>query len=240
MEDVLQFLEAANFMKVELVTKQRDRSGVSWGFRAQRQEAQDYYQFLYEGSSFEDEGKFLVVERYRGSAQRQGQVTRLRNETRVSLRQRQTAKDGQQPPPDQSPPSPPNAAGSPKGRSNEEKDSNTDDGKRQAEGKTGTTPQRKRMRPAPLPEGVRRIPNEGQGNCFFLAVAHGIKRAGGGEHHHRAIRAAALTHLRKHIAKYFLFWDGRGTNGTEVQDQTLDGFKAYIEEVSKIGTWGGT
>ena len=24
-----------------------------------------------------------------------------------------------------------------------------------------------------------------------------------------------------------------------MQDQTLDGFKAYVEEVSKIGAWGG-
>ena len=238
MEDVVQFLEAAEFLKVELVSKQRSRSGVSGGFRAQRKEAQDYFQLLYEGNSFEDEGKFLVVERYRSPAVRQGQVTRLRNETKVSLRH-PVAEEVQPHQAAQPPPSSPNGTGSPKGRSVEEKDTILEDGKRQAEGKTGTTPQRKRMRAAPLPEGVQRIPNEGQGNCLFLAVAHGIKRAGGGEHHHRAIRAAALTHLRKHMAKYFLFWDGRDTNGTEMKEQTLEGFKAYVEEVSKNGAWGG-
>ena len=74
---------------------------------------------------------------------RQGQVTRLRNETKLSLQHPNIDEVQPHQAVGQPPPSSPNGAGSPKGRSAEEKDTILEDGKRQAEGKTGTAPQRK-------------------------------------------------------------------------------------------------
>lgn len=62
--DVVRFLQAAQFMAVELNVKKREEVGTTWGCTAFSGSSQSYLQLLYDGSSF-DEGLFVVVERYR-------------------------------------------------------------------------------------------------------------------------------------------------------------------------------
>ena len=95
------------------------------------------------------------------------------------------------------------------------------------------------MQHQPLPPGVERITNEGQGDCLYLSIAQGIKLSGGGDHHHRSVRAAATAHMRKHVQKYYLFWDRRNTDDTEAADKTVTGFETYISAVSQTGAWSG-
>ena len=80
----------------------------------------------------------------------------------------------------------------------------------------GGSPEKKRAKAAPLPLGVEKIQNQGEGNCLFLAVSQAIDNSGGGAHNHRSVRAAAVTHLRKHAAKYALSWDGLRPDGTKM------------------------
>lgn len=83
------------------------------------------------------------------------------------------------------------------------------------------------------------MPNAGQGNCLFEAIAQGVERAGGGSHHHRSVRAAAVAHLVKHKEKYYPFWYNRDPNDEVVADVSLAGFERYIQQVSEISQYAG-
>ena len=43
----------------------------------------------------------------------------------------------------------------------------------------GISPQKKRTKVQPLPQGVSRVENKGEGNCLFLAIAQSIQSSGG-------------------------------------------------------------
>ena len=58
-------------------------------------------------------------------------------------------------------------------------------------------------------------------------------------HHHRSVRAAAVTHFRKHLEKYSMFWDTKDTNDQIMEKKGIEGFKDYVEEVSTVGNWAG-
>lgn len=55
--------------------------------------------------------------------------------------------------------------------------------------------------------------------------------------HHRSVRAAAVTHFRKHLEKYSMFWDTKDTNDQIMEKKGIEGFKDYVEEGSTVGNW---
>lgn len=63
MEQVESFLKAADFSEVSFTSKRWEKFGTTWSFRAIRDGSQDYLQLLYEGTDFETESRFVVVER---------------------------------------------------------------------------------------------------------------------------------------------------------------------------------
>lgn len=126
------------------------------------------------------------------------------------------------------------------GDSNEfEKDQNMEGDSAKGSAAPGGSPEKKRAKAAPLPLGVEKIQNQGEGNCLFLAVSQAIENSGGGAHNHRSVRAAAVTHLRKHAAKYALFWDGLRPDGTKMDSISLESFLKYLDLVGEVGAWAG-
>lgn len=114
------------------------------------------------------------------------------------------------------------------------------DGGKRPTASVGTSPERKRLKVQPLPEGVIRIQNEGLGNCLFIAVSQSIEATSKQQHSHRSIRAAAVKHLRKHRDQYFMWWDNLWPDGTKCVKETIDGFDEYIGKLAQIGSWAGS
>ena len=83
MEDIEEFLKAADFKDVEFNSKKRERYGVTWGFRACRTGEQTYLQLLNQGTEF-GQDNFVVVERLFRTFNPQT-VTKLRGEQRVHI-----------------------------------------------------------------------------------------------------------------------------------------------------------
>ena len=100
-----------------------------------------------------------------------------------------------------------------------------DESKSKRPAEQGVSPQKKKLKIQKLPEGVERLPNEGGGNCLYLAVAQSLEQATGTLHSHRSVRAAASTHLQKHFDKYILFWDGIMPNGQKATDTSSKTFQ---------------
>ena len=201
MSEIDPFLSSAGFVNIDFVSKIRDRLGTSWMFRAQRSDQETYLQLLYDGESFDQAGKFLVCELV--ARDRRGfQHTRLKNELRVPLRPA-TVVDLTEDKPDES-----EQIGDTHMEDDDENkgERGTEATKRPAVAGVGTSPEKKKVRPNPaMPDGVSRVPNPGAGNCLFEAIAQGIAKSGGGEHSHRAVRAAAVSHLTRQKTKYFPF-----------------------------------
>ena len=235
-DDVVRFLQAAQFTAVELNVKKREQFGTTWGFKAFSGSSQSYLQLLYEGSSF-DEGRFVVVERYR-NPRLQSNVTKLKGEFRVDLRQ-------EPPSPDDFPPLATTLVETkgpeekPDSKSQDNVMDETEGGKRSTAAPAGASPDRKRLKVQPLPEGVLRISNEGLGNCLFIAVAQSVEATSQQQHSHRSIRAAAVKHLRKHRDQYFMWSDNLWPDGSKCGKETIDGFDEYVGKVAQIGAWAG-
>ena len=193
------------------------------------------FKLLYEGTEVGSDGKFLVAERFQWKANN-AKITKLKQEGRIPLHAKA-----------------PEATSDPVPSETEETnviaetqlDETSQDADMTAEGGAkrsvdpGTSPQKKRTKVQPLPPGVTRVENEGKGNCLFWAIAQSIQSSRGGVHHHRSVRAAAVTHFRKHLEKYSMFWDNKNTNNEIMEKKGIDGFKDYVEEVSTIGNWAG-
>jgi hypothetical protein len=92
----------------------------------------------------------------------------------------------------------------------------------ETDGETGkrrpdaATDRRVRVTGVPVPAGLAPVANPGGGNCLFHAVSQGISQAGKDRNHLR-VRAAAVTHLKKHAARYAKFWDGLQPDGTNTK-----------------------
>lgn len=115
----------------------------------------------------------------------------------------------------------------------------SEEDKRKRARKPGPSPQKKKLKVQMLPKGVERLPNEGGGNCLYLAVAQSLEQVTGTLHNHRSVRAAAFTHLQKHLQKYSLFWDGRMPDDQKAADTSTVGFKAYLDKAAEPNQWGG-
>ena len=85
MKQVESFLKAADFIEVSFTSKRWEKFGTTWSFRAIRDGSQDYLQLLYEGTDFETESRFVVVERDLRLPKR-NQVVPLKPEKSVPLR----------------------------------------------------------------------------------------------------------------------------------------------------------
>ena len=235
------FLESSGFQTLDFLSKKRDRLGTSWIFRGSRADAETYLQLFFEGEAGDSSGKFLVCEIVTRD-RRNATNTKLQSETRVSLKPTKvfdlTKEDS-----DEAMEPEENVPGT---QLDGEEDKKDEDMKQEGEAEKraatpGVSPQKKKVKrtlPA-LPPGVTKIPNAGQGNCLFEAIAQGVERVGGGTFHHRAVRAAAVAHLQKHKEKYLPFWDQRNTEDEMVADGTLAGFESYIQQVSEVNQYAG-
>ena len=240
MEGVESFLIGAGFSHIEFTSKKLEKFGTSWFFKGSRAGTQDYLQLLFEGNDFSSEGKFLVVERLQRSF-KPSQVKLLKHETRVSLYDLPVEIapiDLDQESEEDNHDVPPTAMDTQEGE--EDADLASTGGQKRGPD-AGTSPEKKKKKSEaqPLPKGVERLVNDGNGDCLFLSIAQGLKESGGGDHHHRSVRAAAVAHMRKHVQKYFLFWDHKNTDDSDASDTTINGFQKYINDVSKIGAWSG-
>ena len=210
MEQVESFLKAADFHEVSFTAKKWEKFGTSWCFRAVRDGPQDYLQLLYEGTDFETESRFVVVERELRLPKR-NQVVPLKPKRNVPLRNgfwkndkiRGTVGFDSGVAPTQLDATSEQADNEPEHHTDKDEKMDGENVKRSAG--PGGSPEKKRAKAAPLPSGVEKVPNDGQGNCLFLAISQAIENAGGGSHNHRSVRAAAVTHLRKH-AKNMLYF----------------------------------
>jgi len=235
-DDVVRFVQAAKFTAVELNEKKREKEGTTCGKKAFSESSQNYLQLLYEGSSFDD-GRFVVVERYR-NPRLLSSVTKLKGEFRVDLRQ-------EPPSPDDFPPLVTTSVETEELEEKPAPDSQdiamdeTDGGKRATTVSVGASPDRKRLKVQPLPEGVLRVSNEGLGNCLFIAVAQSVEASSQQQHSHRSIRTAAVKHLRKHRDQYFMWWDNLWPDGSKCEKETIHGFDEYIGKVAQVGAWAG-
>lgn len=170
MEQVESFLKAADVTEVSFTSKRWEKFGTTWSFRAIRDGSQDYLQLLYEGTDFETESRFVVVERDLRLPKR-NQVVPLKPEKSVPLRSGFWEKDSER------------EKGLGKGVAATQIDespendgeSNDFDKDQNMEGDSA-----KRSKAAPLPLGVEKIQNQGEGNCLFLAVSQAIDNSGGG------------------------------------------------------------
>ena len=95
------------------------------------------------------------------------------------------------------------------------------------------SPVTKKSKPC-LPPGARRVPNPGGGNCLYHALAQAESKPGK-LRSHRQLRAFLHAYLTKHCAKFSPFWDQRGPD-----DQLFAGsWEEYLETMSKDKSWGG-
>lgn len=165
-------------------------------------------------------------------------VTKLKGEFRVDLRQ-------EPPSPDDFPPWVTTSVETEELEEKSAPDSQdiamdeTEGGKRATTVSVGASPDRKRLKVQPLPEGVLRVSNEGLGNCLFIAVAQSVEASSQQQHSHRSIRTAAVKHLRKHRDQYFMWWDNLWPDGSKCEKETIDGFDEYMGKVAQVGAWAG-
>ena len=84
----------------------------------------------------------------------------------------------------------------------------------------------------PVPSGMSRVKNAGQGNCLFEAIGQALSP--NKPKHGRTVRAAIVTHLRRHSDRYQPWWDALGPDG-----KSCDSFDAYLKLLNKPGAWAG-
>ena len=241
-EDLVQFLEGADFKDMVFYAKKRERFGTCWQSRGSHKVPQTYMQLLYEGSDFET-GKFLVVEKTQRNGLSQGS-TRLQGERRISLgpgnpKKAEVTQVEEQLGETQLDPSQEEGNSQPNQEDlDQQEDASMSTVNKRAAG-FGGSPEKKRSCVHPLPKGVARIANEGSGNCLFLSVSDALKAAGGGNHNHLKVRATAINHLKKHHDKYYGYWDHLLPDGSQSPDVTIDGFRKYIDLVAVTWAWAG-
>ena len=196
---------------------------------------------FFDGDDFDQSGKFLVCELVARDRNRRGFThTRLKNELRVPLLSTNVV-DLTEEKPDET--EAPNEAldangqvSMETGETNNGEEGDTEVGKRPASAGAGASPEKEKIRPNPsLPDGVTRVPNPGAGK----AIAQGIAKSGGGDHSHRAVRAAAVSHLNRHKTKYFAFWDGKDCADNDMPDKSMAGFEQYLKQVGAVHQWAG-
>ena len=112
--------------------------------------------------------------------------------------------------------------------------------KRNESGGVRESPAKKRAKAQPLPDGVTKVPNEGGGDCLFHSISHSIEFTDNQKHHHRQVRAAAVSHLKRHSDKYACFWDNKDPTGVDMEvSDRASAFQKYLGLVEKVGAWAG-
>ena len=87
-----------------------------------------------------------------------------------------------------------------------------------------------------VPEGVAINKVDGDGNCFFSVVGQGLGRIRNEPALPPArVRAEICAHMRKHRANYEEFWNGKDSDGKDMQD-----FEDYIKHMAENGKWAGS
>ena len=222
MSAVESFLAASQFSAVSFTSKKLERFGTTWTFKALRNGDHSYLQLLYEGTEFGNNGKFLVAERFHWETNN-AKVTKLKQEGRIPLQAKAL----------EAIPVPPESeetnaiAETQLDEVSEDADMTTEECAKRSVA-PGTSPQKKRSKVQPLPAGITRVENEGKGNCLFWAIAQSIQNCGGGVHHHSSVRAAAVTHFRKHLEKYSMFWDNKDTNDQIMEKKGIEGSRIML------------
>lgn len=87
-----------------------------------------------------------------------------------------------------------------------------------------------------LPDGAQVIPNRGEGNCFFHALAATTSHAESQDQSHRQARVALVAWMRKYQANLSQHWDKRMPDDRPTSlnfDQDLDTL------LERVGAWGG-
>ena len=84
---------------------------------------------------------------------------------------------------------------------------------------------------------MTRVPNEGKGDCVFLALAQASAEVRGGKPRTAIqLRAACVSHLHRHEARYKQYWDEKAPDERET---TVQEWKAYLDLLAKRGAWAG-
>lgn len=94
----------------------------------------------------------------------------------------------------------------------------------------------KKCRTSPWPPGLEKIPNQGEGDCLFHAVAQALSEREGKKRVHTQVRAARVAQLQRQSEKFERHWDHRSPSETEAP---MASWKEYLDAVSKRGAWGG-
>ena len=83
-----------------------------------------------------------------------------------------------------------------------------------------------------VPTGMQRISNAGAGDCLFLSIAQGLNFDK--PKPHRSIRAAVVTHLKKHSERYKPWWDEKTPD-----EEHCASWEEYLKLVAKTGAYAG-
>ena len=96
------------------------------------------------------------------------------------------------------------------------------------------------LRHNPSPTGITKVPHEGGGDCLFHSISRSIEFTDNQKHHHRQVRAAAVSHLKRHSDKYACFWDNKDPTGVDMDvSDRASAFQKYLGLVEKVGAWAG-
>ena len=81
-----------------------------------------------------------------------------------------------------------------------------------------------------VPDGMTRIKNPGQGNCLFESLSLAFSGEKTKPKPARSIRAAMVTHLRKHSERYKPWWDKLSP-----KEEPFSDWEEYLRLVGKDG-----
>ena len=261
LENVTETLKQIGFLDIDILSKQRQRGGAAWIFRALRPDDRDQLQLHFDEENNEPALDLFIVKQ--AKIKKQGTISPLRPEKNMIFavpddpskgKGKGKGKKGKgrvssTPPTDGSPPSSPmRNLDSDQMSDDDFKDKQSDcekmvsdplqGSKRKPSQTTSPTkklsPQHKRSRQQALPSGVRRVPNPGEGNCLFHALAQAETKPGK-IRSHRQLRAFLHAYLKKHQTKFDEFWDHVGPD-----DKPMTGdFSDYLKAIGKDKAWGG-
>ena len=261
LENVTETLKQIGFQDIDILSKQRQRGGSAWIFRALRTDDRDQLQLHFDEENDEPALDLFIVKQ--AKIKKQGTISPLKPEKNMIFAVPDECSKGKgkgkgkkgkgrvsfAPTTDDSLPT--NPIRNPdsiqvsdddfetKQSDFENMDIDSLQGSKRKPSQTTSpakklSPQHKRIRQEALPSGARRVPNPGEGNCLFHALAQAETKPGK-IRSHRQLRAFLNAYLRKHQTKFAEFWDHIGPD-----DKPMAGdFSDYITAIGKDKAWGG-
>eukprot|EP00438_Fugacium_kawagutii_P011660 Skav217248 [mRNA] locus=scaffold110:333276:335795:- [translate_table: standard] len=90
-----------------------------------------------------------------------------------------------------------------------------------------------------LPDGAKRVDNQGKGDCLFLAIAVALNNVMSHKNYSGSqVRLFLRSFMLQHHLEYEALWD-RHRAGTDSPAPDEYTFQDYLSDIKRAGTWGG-